>query len=160
MGVWALICLFWYFGSFRCLGLLGVLGLLVQRLKPPNHNSDPYSGPVFFCVCSIFSPVFKRLLGLFLWVFGLSFVFFGILDLLRVLGLLGVLGLLVQRLKPNNHNFDPYSGPVFFVKVKSIRGSLFYRFIVRENIVLTHVFFTFFTPTLVFSKTLFLNFKG
>ena len=108
-----------------------------------------------YCMCVVFfSPVFKRLLGLFHWVFGLSFVFFGILDLLRVLGLL------IQRLKPNNHNFDPYSGPVFFVKVKSIRGSLFYRFIVRENIVLTHVFFTFFTPTLVFSKTLFLNFKG
>ena len=64
-----------------------------------------------------FSPVFKRLLGLILWLFGLSFVFFGILDLLGVLGLLSVLGLLVQRLKPPNHNSDPYSGPVFFVFV-------------------------------------------
>ena len=74
------------------LGLLGVFGLSVQRLKPPNHNSDPYSGPVFFCVCSIFSPVYKRLLGLFSLLLGLSFVFFDIL------GVLGLLGLLVQRL--------------------------------------------------------------
>ena len=107
------------------LGLLGVFGLSVQRLKPPNHNSDPYSGPVFFCVCSIFSPVYKKLLGLFSLLLGLSFVFFDIL------GVLGLLGLLVQRLQSNNQNFDPYSGPVFFVKLESIRGSLFYRSILR-----------------------------
>ena len=107
------------------LGLLGVFGLSVQRLKPLNHNSDPYSGPVFSCVCSIFSPVYKRLLGLFSWLLGLSFVFFDIL------GVLGLLGLLVQRLQSNNQNFDPYSGPVFFVKLESIRGSLFYRSILR-----------------------------
>ena len=81
--VFGLSCVFFrILDLLDVLGLLGVLGLLVQRLKPPNHNSDPHSGPVCFCVCSIFfSLVFKRLLGLFLWVFGLSFVFFGILDL-------------------------------------------------------------------------------
>ena len=43
-----------------------------------------YTFGCIVCVQYFFSGIFKRLLGLFHWVFGLSFVFFGILDLLGV----------------------------------------------------------------------------